>query len=119
MWTRVPAAVLWSTALGNFELARLLWLRCSSPLLTAMIARRLCLHLRSFVSPAFVEELTTAADAFEEWAVGILDQTENTMDACDLVTAVPTSQEDGARPDAVDGRVTPLWHGSVMPKGHH
>jgi hypothetical protein len=109
----LSAAVLWSVALGNFALARLLWLRCSSPLVTAMIARRLCLRLGSVASPAFVTELTAAADTFEELALGILDQIDDTLDACDLITAVPTMAEDGTRPDAVAGRTTQLWAGSV------
>jgi hypothetical protein len=109
----VPAAVLWSTALGNFGLARLLWLRCGSPLLTAMTARRVCLRLCSMASPAFEDELTTAADTFENWMLGILDQIDDAVQAGDLITAVPTRQEDPTRPDAVAGRVTQLWQGSV------
>jgi hypothetical protein len=44
-------AVLWAVLFGNVDLARLLWPYSSSPLRTALIARRLCLILRTKVPP--------------------------------------------------------------------
>jgi hypothetical protein len=59
------------------------------------------------------DDLTEAADQFEQWALGTLDQMDNAEEAADLITAAPTMRETGSRPDSVAGRVTLLWPGSV------
>jgi hypothetical protein len=46
--------------------------------------------------------------------VGTLDQINDSEDAVDHLTGVPTYLEDGARPDSVPGRTTRLWAVSVL-----
>jgi hypothetical protein len=71
-------AVMWTVLLGNFDLSRMLWTRCSSPLRAAVMARRLCLRLADSCHLSRQEELRKAANNFEDWAIGTLDQIDKT-----------------------------------------
>jgi hypothetical protein len=88
--------------------------------LSAQLYAQLALIAPTHVVPTLQEpssrwtELTDAADKFEQWALGTLNHIIHSEDAADLITNAPTMREDGLRPDAVKGRVTHFWQGSVL-----
>jgi hypothetical protein len=106
--------MMWAVLLGHLDLSRVLWLRSPEPLRAAVMASRLCLKLKETNGASSATELQQASDTYEDWAVGLLDQIAHSEDAVDLLTYMPTRHEDGERPESVSGRVTKLWHGSVL-----
>jgi hypothetical protein len=103
--------MMWAVLLGNQELARALWRRCLNPLRAAIAASRLCLKLRDTWGGAIREELQAAADEYEAWAIGTLDQIP-AANAMDILTNVPV------RHVVIAGQKEPklvkLWPGSVI-----
>ena len=106
--------MMWAVLLGNKELARMLWRKTHEPMRAAIMARRLCYKMTNMCGPAFSDELQSAADEFENWAIGILDQITRSEDAFDMLTCAPMRKEDGTRPESVAGKWTKLWPFSVL-----
>ena len=125
--------LLWSVLLGNFELARALRRRCHNPLRAAVMARRLCLKLKDMCGTAVEKELRDAADDFEDWGVGVLDQITRSEDAVDMLTCTPTRCErsdldrahSGRHPgrhrgaNGAEARYIRLWPGSLPDSNRH
>lgn len=83
---------MWAVLFGNFELARVLWRRSSSPMRTAVLASQLC-HDLEHKWPPMSAELSRAAEDMEDWAIGMLNQMHSVEDAVLLLTAVPMRME--------------------------
>jgi len=82
--------MMWSVLMGHFELSRELWRRSNYPLRSAVMARRLCLSLIDRGSGNdHSDSLTKAADMFEDWAVGTLEQIQTSEEAFDILTCTP------------------------------
>ena len=87
--------MMWAVLAGHFELSRRLWLQSQYPLRAAIMARRVCLRLKSVLPSANGVALQTASDDFENWAVGMLDQIEKADEALDHLTLVTSRKVDG------------------------
>ena len=105
---------MWAILFGDFELAQILWLRAPNPCRAAIMGSKVCQKLKETCDAAYAVELESAAHMLEGWAEGALDQIKYSEDAFDLLTCVPTLQEDGSRPDSVQGRPVRLWPCSVL-----
>ena len=86
--------MMWSVFAGHFDLSRILWLNTPSPLRAAVMARRLVMKMaESMMSPTTEKELHEAADMYEDWALGILDQVELTEEAIDMLTCTAARRD--------------------------
>ena len=70
------------------------WLHSPDPLRVAVMARRIVLSLVTLVDrEEGAPELEAVADAFEEWAVGLLNACDDSDEAEVALTAVPVVRD--------------------------
>ena len=104
--------MMWSVLSGHFDLSRIIWLQSNEPLRAAVIARRLCLKLRSISGLAVRDELDKASNDFEDWAVGVLDEVEHSKEALDMLTCTAVRRDPQSRRDSC--KWISMWSDSVI-----
>jgi len=94
-WTDL---MMWAAIIGRQDLARLFWGQSPQPLRDALMASQMCRKIAVEKADADELPLREAATAYENWAIGLMDQIADRKDAVRILC----SRNDGWNYSAIE-----------------
>ena len=106
-WTDL---MMWAVAVGQPDIARMLWKKTREPLRAGIMAARLAAQIKDDLGPDSLEldEVEEQSKLYEKWAAGVIDKVEDYHEAITLLTMV------GRKKYAGNDEPKYVWRDSVM-----